>query len=159
MRQRIRITTCTYHVTKIINAPLRFVFGWCTDYREDDNKLTGSKTKRTILEKTKHRAVYVIEYPDEKQIKIGFNLVTLSAPYSWHLDYFGQDDDEIADYALVRLGPRKTRLDMVFTEKWKIRKVPEKAIFTKHISQIWDKYVAALERDYAKTTNPKWGPS
>lgn len=147
------ITTCTYRVTKIIKAPLRFVFNWCTDYREDDNKITGSKSKRTILEKTKRRVVYIIQYPDRKQIKTGFNLVTLDASRSWHLDYFSQDDDEIADYALSRLGPQRTRLNMVFTEKWKTREVPKKAAYTKHINGIWDKYVAALEGDYAKTTN------
>jgi len=153
MPQGNRITTCTYRVTKIINAPLRFVFKWCTDYREDDNRITGSRSKRTILEKTKRRVVYATQYPEGKQIKIGFNLVTLDAPRSWHLDYFGQDDDEIADYVLARLGPRRTRLSMVFTEKWKIHEVPEKATYTKHISGIWDKYIVALERDYAKTTS------
>jgi hypothetical protein len=159
MRKGNQMTTCTYRVTKMINAPLRFVFNWCTDYREDDNGITGSKTKRTILEKTKRRAVYMVQYPEGKQIKIGFNLVTLNAPRSWHLNYFGEDDDEIADYALARLGPQRTRLDMVFTEKWKIREIPEKPAYIKHISEIWDKYVAALERDYAKTTNPKRGPT
>jgi hypothetical protein len=100
----------------------------------------------------------MIEYMDRNRIRLGFNLVTLNAPKSWHLDYFGQDDDEEADYKLTQLGPKRTRLDMVFTEKWKIKKVPNRGAFTEHINEIWDKYVNALEREYAKTS-PRRGQS
>lgn len=48
----------TIKVTKTINAPLRYVFNWCTDFREDDPALTNSKGSRKILEKTKKRVVY-----------------------------------------------------------------------------------------------------
>jgi hypothetical protein len=37
---------------KTFKAPLEYVFEWCTDLREDDGKMTGSKRKRTILVKT-----------------------------------------------------------------------------------------------------------
>jgi hypothetical protein len=54
--------THTYHVSEIINAPLRFVFDWCTDFREDDNQITGSKTLRKIMQRTKRRAIYISTY-------------------------------------------------------------------------------------------------
>ena len=31
-------------VSKTINAPLRYVYDWCTDYRETDPQITGSKS-------------------------------------------------------------------------------------------------------------------
>jgi hypothetical protein len=47
---RDRITKRTYQVSKIINAPLKFVYDWCTDYREDNSNIIASKSKIRILE-------------------------------------------------------------------------------------------------------------
>ena len=47
----------TYYVSKVFQAPLKFVYSWLTDYREDDNKLTGSTAQRKILQKTRHPTV------------------------------------------------------------------------------------------------------
>ena len=41
----------TYHVSKVFNAPLKFVYDWLTDYREDDNQITGSKAQFKICRK------------------------------------------------------------------------------------------------------------
>ncbi len=94
----------------MINAPLRYVFNWCTDFREDDGDLTGSTSQRKILEKTKKRVVYASLYTgiDGNQ-KIGVNIVTLKAPTSWHLEYFGEEDNEIGEYKLSSLGKNKTK--------------------------------------------------
>lgn len=145
-----RFTKGTYRVSKIINAPLKFVYDWCTDYRADDRKITGSKSKRTILEKTKQRAIYTTRYMNKGEEWNAANVVTLHPPKSWHLDSIGDEDDEVGDYRLTSLGPRKTRLDMVFKEVWKTLDVPSKKDYTRHISDIWDKYRAALEKDYKK---------
>jgi hypothetical protein len=139
----------TIHVSKIINAPLRFVFNWCTDFSEDDNKITGSKTRRIILQKTKQRAVYISAYRSSGRSRYGVNIVTLRPPRAWHLDYAGQEDDEIGDYRLTRLGPRRTRLDMTFRERYKITDAPTREENMKGTSEMWDLYVAVLERDYA----------
>ncbi len=138
-------------VSKTINAPLRYVYDWCTDYREDDPQITGSHSQRKILEKTKKRVIYAQIYvgADGNQ-KVAVDIVTLKSPTSWHLDYFGEEDDETGEYRLKSLGKGKTRLDMVFKEKWKsIAKVPSIAEQVKSTSEVWDKYVAALERDYS----------
>jgi hypothetical protein len=136
-------------VSKTINAPARFVFNWCTDFREDDPALTSSKSQRKILEKTKKRAVYVSIYTgsDGKE-KIGVNVVTLKAPTSWHLEYFGEEDNEIGDYKIVNLGKNKTKLNMVFKEDWKIEPVPTIEEQAESTSKVWDKYVQALENEY-----------
>ena len=78
-------------------------------------------------------------------------IVTLRPPNAWHLDLAGQENDEIGDYHLTSLGPRKTRLDITFKAKYKIANAPTKEKDTRQTNEIWDKYVAALEREYART--------
>jgi hypothetical protein len=139
----------TIRISRTINAPLSYVFNWCTDYREDDPKLTGSKSKRKILEKTKKRVIYAQLYNDENgEQRVAVDIVSLKPPNYWHLDYFGEEDDETGEYELKSLEKNKTQLDMIFREKWKISNPPTKAWQVQHTNDIWDKYIAALERDF-----------
>ena len=140
-----------FHVSKIIHAPLRFVYEWCTDYRETDPRITGSKSKRKILMKTSHRVVYVVSYRSRGKMRSGVDVVTLYPSKAWHLDFVGDEDDESGDYVLSSLSPRKTRLDMTFTERYKVSKAPSKAQDARHVRELWSKYAVALERDYART--------
>jgi len=136
-------------VTKTINAPLRYVFNWCTDFRENDPDLTGSKGTRKILEKTKKRCVYAQLDPQaDGSQKIGVDHVTLKAPSSWHLEYFGEDDNEIGEYKLTSLGKNKTKLTMVFKETWKTENVPTIEEQVASTSKTWDMFVSALEEEY-----------
>ena len=142
--------THSYRVSKIIHAPLPFVYDWCTDYRESDPRITDSKAKRKMLLKTRRHVIYISSYRSGGKPKIGVNIVTLYPQKWWHLDFIGDEDDETGDYRLMRLGPRRTRLDMSFAEHFKIRNAPTKAQDLKHTHEIWDKYVSALERDYVR---------
>ncbi|MGP8070013.1 MAG: hypothetical protein ACLP5V_09000 [Candidatus Bathyarchaeia archaeon] len=139
----------TYRVTKTINAPLKFVYDWCTDYREDDNQITGSKTQFKILQKTNRRVIYLRTCKRDGRALIGVKMVTLRPHKAWHLDQVGEDEDAIGIYKLTRIGPEKTRLDMTFTEKYKISDAPNKEEDRNQTDQMWDKYVAALEKEYA----------
>jgi hypothetical protein len=142
----------TIKVSKTISAPLRFVFNWCTDFREDDPLLTGSKGTRKILEKTKKRVVYAQLDPQEDgSQKVGVDYVILKPPTSWHLEYFGEDDNEIGDYKLTRLGKNKTKLTMVFKESWKLENVPTIEEQVASTNRSWDQYVAALEKEYSSS--------
>ncbi len=140
----------TTRVSKEINAPLRYVYEWCTDFHEDDPKITGSKSKRRIVEKTKKRAVYVMIYEgaDGKE-KLAVNYVTLKPPNAWSLEQFGEEDYETGEYRLKSLGKNRARIDMVFKESWKnIAKIPTIEEQVEGTNRVWDRYVAALERDY-----------
>ena len=143
-------TVKTYHVSKVLNAPLSFAFKWCTDYRETDPRITGSKNKRSVLEKNKERVIYTVRYKSGGKTINAVNIVTLKPPKAWDLDSRGDEDDEVGEYRLTSLGPRKTRLDMMFIEYWKIPNYPEKSEYLRDIHRIWDKYAAALERDYMR---------
>jgi hypothetical protein len=140
----------TYHISKVIDAPLRFVYNWCVDFREDDPAIWGSKTKRIILQKTKRRVIYMSTYRGRGRAVSAVRIVTLRPPNAWHLDSVGQENDEIGDYHLASLGPRKTRLDIRFKVKYKIANAPTKEKDAMLTNKIWDKYIAALERDYAR---------
>ncbi len=142
--------THTFRVSKTIRAPFRFVYDWCTDYRENDPEITGSKAKRRILSKADRRVIYISAYMSGGKRRSAVNVVTLYPPKSWHLDFIGDEDDETGDYVLTKLGPRRTRLDMTFTEHYKIREAPTRAQDAKHTHEVWDKYVAALQEDCAR---------
>jgi hypothetical protein len=141
-------------VSKTINAPLRYVYDWCTDYRDDDPQIIDSKRQKKMLEKTKKRAIYVEIYDgaDGKQ-KVAVNIVILKPPNSWHLDFYGEEDYEEGEYKLKSLGRGKTRLDMIFKESWKIADPPSLDEQVEQASKIWDKYVTALENDYRLKNN------
>jgi hypothetical protein len=139
-------------VSKSINASPKFVYKWCTDFSEDDPKITGSSSVRKVLEKTKKRAIYVVDYEGaDGTRKFNVNIVSLvPQKNAWHLDQFGEEDNETGDYKVKGLGKNKTRLDMVFREKWKnIAKIPSIEEQVKQTNEVWDKYVAALEKDYS----------
>ena len=138
----------TYHVSKVFNAPLKFVYDWLTDYREDDNQITGSKKQFKILQKTKRRVIYLSPRERGGKSMIAVKMVTLRPPKGWYLDQVGEDEDAIGIYKLTRVGAEKTRLDMTITEKYKISDAPTKEEDRNHTDQMWDKYVAALEKDY-----------
>lgn len=146
----------TIRVSKVINAPLSFVYEWCTDYREDDNKIIGSTTQRKILQRTRQRVIYLSIYKRGAKTTCAVSIVTLRPPKAWHLDYVGEEYDETGDYRLVRLGAQRTRLSMVFRERYKIRDAPTKAEDTKQVREIWNKYAAALEGDYGKVQLTEW---
>jgi hypothetical protein len=140
----------TTRVSKVINTPLHYAYEWCTDFREDDSKLTGSSSQRRIVEKTKKRAVYVMIYKgaDGKE-KVAVSYVTLKPPHAWSLEQFGEEDYETGEYRLKSLGKNKTRIDMVFKETWKdIAKIPTIKEQTDGTNKSWDQFIAALEKDY-----------
>jgi hypothetical protein len=104
-----------------------------------------------IMQKTRQRAVYLSIYRRAGKSRYGVNIVTLGPPDKWHLDYVGQDLDEMGDYILTKLGSTRTSLNMRFREKYKIRNTPTGKQDAKSAIEFWDKCVAALERDYRKS--------
>ena len=73
--------------------------------------MLGSKFPRIILEKTTNRAVYAgFKRGEDGKPKLAVRVVTLHPRrYSWHLDYFGEEDLEVGEYKLIRLGAKKSK--------------------------------------------------
>lgn len=89
--------------SRIIDAPLGFVYDWCTDYREDDNRITRSKSRRRILEKTRQRVIYTTREKGAKSAGAA-SIVTLHPPDTWHVDSIGDNRDIVGDYRLTKLA-------------------------------------------------------
>jgi hypothetical protein len=140
-----------YKLSRTFNAPLDFVFQWCTDFREDDNKMVDSKTRRTFLEKGKNRIVWVVNYKEDGKEKEGIRAVWLQPPNGWHLDTCG-DGREVGDYRLKSMGKNKTRLDMVFYQTFDSKEeVENPEEWEKDSTKHWATYADYLEKDYAKS--------
>jgi len=139
----------SYRFSKTFTAPLRFVYDWCTDYREDDFKIIGVKARRLILEKTKSRAVF-INQPKGSNVGTFINIVTFHPPKSWDLNSIRAERDTIGHYHLRKLGPSSTKLEIRFKAKWKMTPTSTKAGLLQHLDQMWGKYGAALEREYKR---------
>ncbi len=141
----------TYRISETFDAPKNFVFDWCTDFREDDYKMTGSTARRQFLERSKDRIVWIVKYKDGKRSVEGVRAVWLKPPNSWHFDTCG-DGREVGDYNLRELRSGKTRLDMVFTVTYDDpSKVESEAEWTKGAKQNWSVYGRFLEKDYKKS--------
>jgi hypothetical protein len=134
----------------VLNAPIKFAYDWCTDFSPEDAKIVGAKFPRVVLEKTKSRVVYAsYKQGSDGKPKLAVRIVTLHPKsHSWHLDYFGEEDLEVGDYKLTKLGSEKTNLSFRLDNKWKKGKGPTKAEFQSSSAHTWDKYAPALERDY-----------
>jgi len=144
--------TTTVRVSKVVNAPLRYVYDWCTDYRVDDGRLQrGARVmpKFRVLRISPHRVVRVRIAPNgSHDPDIAVDVVRLNPPADWHTDQIDETDRMALDYHLVRLGPRKTRLDLYVTERWVTRKYPTPKELRQQVSRTWDRFSAALERRY-----------
>ncbi len=136
-----------YKLSETFNAPLDYVFKWCTDFREDDNKMVGSKTERKMLEKSPERVIWRVRYKDGKGYAEGVRAVWLQPPNSWTLDTCG-DGREVGEYKLKALGKSKTRLEMKFVVTYDSKdEVEDKEEWEADGVKHWKIYKKALEAD------------
>lgn len=142
-------------VSRIVHAPLSYVYAWWTDFREDDSKITGQRRRISILERNAQRIIMSVRYTSHDRVMAAARIVTFKPPNAWHLDWIGDEFDETGEYRLRSLGVRKTRLHATFKVNYKNRRSPSKLSFLKNINQAWDKYAAALEMDYQSYKSSK----
>jgi hypothetical protein len=144
--------TTTVRVSKVINAPLKYVYDWCTDYRPDDWRVQGRRRRGLsfrVYRVSPHRVVRVRVAPrGSPDPDIAVDLVRLDPPADWHTDQIDETDRMALDYHLVRLGPRKTRLELFVTERWVTRDYPTPSELRRRVSATWDLFSTALEERY-----------
>ena len=143
--------THTGRLSKIIDAPIRYVYDWCTDFRPDDAKLEGSKSRHRVMRVSPQRLVRVkVASNGAKNPPMNVELVRLSPPNAWHKDTIGEEDLDSMDYKLTALGPNKTRMSLVMVERWMVPKFPKKADWIRASNAYWDELVVAIEERYQK---------
>jgi len=140
--------TRTYTLTKTIKAPIQFAFDWCTDFREDDYKLTDSSSRRTMYNRSGTKVVYVDEETVDGEVRKSKSEVTLYPPDRWVLSAQGDVEDEEGEYRLEANDEVTTVLRMTFRVGHKLKPIPSKAKWEKDGNEFWDKLVVALEKEY-----------
>lgn len=139
----------TFRVSKIVRAPLKYVYAWCTDYRSDDGKFSLLKPRFRVLRLGKNRILRIRTYSDgEAKDRVAVDLIRLDPPTRWHLDEIDEEDLEAVDYRLTALGPRRTRVTLSVTERWMIPNYPSRREVEMGSNAYWDRLVAALESHY-----------
>jgi hypothetical protein len=141
-------TDRAYHLNKTIKAPIQFVFDWCTDFREDDYKLTDSTFRRTMYSRSGNRVVYVDEENLDGEVRRSKSEVTLIPTDRWILHNVGDELDEDGEYRLRELDANSTSLKMVFKVRHKLEPIPSRARWEKDGNEFWNKLIVALEKEY-----------
>jgi len=137
-----------FSISRSINAPISYVFNWCTDFREDDHRLSGQKRRIAILERTGQRFIMSVKSRHGSKMVSAARIVSLAPPDAWHLDWIGDENDETGDYRITRLSARNTRLNATFKVRPKTSNAPKREQMVKSVNFAWDHYISALESDY-----------
>src|SRR6058998_3597647 len=110
-----------YRVRVSFGVPLDFAFAWCTDYTPEDASLEGETYQRKIIERTSRRVIF----EDLEESDDGWNwsrdVVTLRPPNRWHMIGIGNRRDVRADYVLSPLPDGRTRFDLRWRRRPKVR--------------------------------------
>jgi hypothetical protein len=144
--------TTTVRISKVVHAPLRYVYEWCTDYRPDDWRIRRKgtiKPKYRVLRVSPHRVIRVrLASRGSVDPDIAVDVVRLDPPADWHTDQIDETDRMAIDYHLVKLGPRSTRLELLVTERWVTREFPARPELRRRVSATWDHLSDAIEERY-----------
>ena len=136
-------------ISKIIDAPLPYVYDWCTDFRPDDATLGGSRSTHQVIRVSPRRLVRVkVAKNGGDDPRMTVEVVRLSPPNAWHKDAIGEKDLHAMDYTLTARGPNKTRFTLEIVVRWMVPKFPKKADWLRSSSGFWDELVQALEERY-----------
>ena len=136
-------------VTKVAEAPIQYVYDWCTDYRTDDGRLSRSKPRFKVIRAGSNRVARVrISSGGSATPAVAVELVRLRPPDAWHVDQIDEADLNSVDYKLTRLGPNRTRIVLSFNERWMTPEHPTRREWLQGANNFWDRLVVALEADF-----------
>ena len=152
------VSVLTLRFKKPIRAPLGFVYRWCTDYRDDDNRFTESiyhyRVKIALREPS--RVVRVITVPGRDANRCtDVEIIELHPPDRWSLTKLSWTDDESGSYRLTAKNPSLTLLEMRFRRTWKVGAPPDSDRYRALFNRVWDRYVGVIESEYARRTDSR----
>lgn len=147
-RRRV-YATHTGRFSKTVDAPLRYVYDWCTDFRPDDSKLSGSRSKHRVIKVSPERLIRIrVASNGARNPPMAVELIRLNPPDAWHKDTVDENDLDSIDYKLTALGPKRCRVSLVLVERWMIPKYPRKVDWVRSSSEYWDELVRSIEERY-----------
>jgi hypothetical protein len=137
-----------YGIDVTFDAPLRYVYEWCTDFRDDDPLISGGEYPREIVRRSKDRFVWTQRFRSEDVERVGVRVVTLEPPRAWHNEVSEPGREGTFDYRLTRLGSDKTRLRITASVTYKSMQTEDKQALERSLAASWAKYREALQKDY-----------
>jgi hypothetical protein len=141
--------TATVRVSLVIHAPSRYVYDWCTDYRSDDGRFSNGRASYRVIKISPRRVVRIrVSGGSGRDPRIAVELVSLHPPRSWHLDQIDETDQQSLDYRVSAVGPGRTRLQLLSTERWVTAEFPTPEALRAQIAKTWAMFAVALEADY-----------
>jgi hypothetical protein len=145
-----------YMVQVTLEAPLRFVFRWCTDYSSGDGRDSGEGYERRVLQ----RSVESVDLEDLYDTNSGWiwihRAVSLHPPDRWHADSVGSDRTLSVDYRLSTGEAGHTHLSIRAVRRPYGTGLanPPKSAWEDSVSKSWARLARVLERDY-QNSKPK----
>jgi hypothetical protein len=144
------------HFRKQIRAPLRFVYRWCTDFRNDDDRITDSiySYKAKVVLREASRTVRVITVPGKDPNRCtDVEIIALRPPIGWDLTKLSWTDDEIGHYHLTASSANSTLLEMRFRRTWKADRSPSLSRYKALFNEVWDRYVEVIESEWRRRSS------
>ena len=139
-----------YRVRQEFDAPLGFVYRWCTDYRRDDAARAGEHYERRILARTAREVIYEDLWSEKDGWRWRRYRVALSPPARWHADSVGNVRDASIDYRLTELPDGRTALDLELRRRPVSERFPQpsRRAMEAELRSLWGNYAAALEKEF-----------
>jgi hypothetical protein len=140
-----------YRIT--FDAPLPFVFRWCTDYRPTDARLEGERYERRVLRRTPRTVVY----EDLEETGGGWawrrHVVTLHPPHRWHSDSVGNYREIVLDYELRPVAGGRTQMRFRARRRPSLLagRNPSSRAFGSSMDASWRRFRRLLEDDYRRS--------
>lgn len=150
----MRPTSHDYTVRVHFDAPMEFVFQWCTDYSQEDPALEGEDYERSILSKDRREVLY----EDLAKSPAGGWLwsrwrVALHAPNRWDGRAIGSTRDWTIRYRLRSLSPTRTELTLQGRRRSARLSGPgaSPAVVQANLEANWRSLKKALESDFRRS--------
>lgn len=139
-----------YEFRSTFDAPLPFVYDWCTDYTPDDPILEKDNYTRRIISRRSRKVVYE-DLSDTSDGWFWSRMeVSLRPPNRWHAEAMGNHRAWSIDYELVERSKGVTELRFRGERRVTFpgEKNPPKAQLERDLRASWKNFGHALERDY-----------
>lgn len=141
----------TVRVSLVVQAPARYVYEWCTDYRSDDGRYSKRRPrpKFRVIRISPRRLVRIrVAQGTGREPALTVERICLSPPHSWHQDQLDEADQQSVDYRVRSIGRGRTELQLLSTERWLTADFPTREALRSQIAATWARFAAALEADY-----------
>jgi len=141
-----------YRIRVEFDAPMSFVYRWCTDYRPDDGARAGERYERRILRRTTREVVYEDLWWEKDGWRWRRYRISLRPPDRWHADSHGNIREARIDYHLTELPGQRTRLDFEMRRRPAPGRPgqPSKRTLERELRTLWGRFSAELARDYRR---------